>query len=96
MAAHWDGQHLDIAEQATQPQLIDQFTVSGSGGQLAAQTPLRAADVAYYYWTQGSKVVAADNGFDEVWCYGYPAGGDPIGLIPGFSSLIGVTVSKGK
>jgi hypothetical protein len=93
---HWDGQHLDIAEQASQPQVIDQFTMSGSSGQLVAQTPLRAADVVYYYWIAGSKVVAADNGFDEVWFYGYPAGGDPVALISGFSSPIGITVSTGK
>jgi hypothetical protein len=55
---------------------------------------LRAADVVY--WIQGSKVVAANNGFDEVWFYRYPAGGDPIALISGFSSPIGITVSKGK
>jgi hypothetical protein len=93
---HWDGQHVDINDELPQPQVIDQFTISGSSGQLAAQTPLRAADVVYYYWIEGSKVVAADNGYAEVWFYNYPAGGDPTALISGFSSPIGITVSKGK
>lgn len=102
----WDGEYLAICDIEPQPNVIKQFSISGSTGTLAGTTTLDGTKRVRQFWVpkfgggrinrQGTRVVAVDEADSVVRTWTYPAGGSSVKTIKqGISTPVGVTVSPG-
>jgi DNA-binding beta-propeller fold protein YncE len=76
-AVQWDGTNLAVGDQVSLngPSKIDQFTITGSAGQLVGTTDMTDSCDVLQFWIQGDTVIAPDDCGSTVKFFAYPAGG---------------------
>jgi len=85
----WDGQYVAVGDQAYEgghTSVIDDVSVSGSTGTIAATVALtQSCDVTQFAIVPGSSstVVAPDVCLNDAFVYAYPGGGDPTNTVTG-------------
>jgi hypothetical protein len=103
----WDGKYLAICDSGTPPNVIYEFSISGSKGKLAGTTSLTGSYGIDQFWLpkfgsgkinpQSTRVVAADQSAADVAYWKYPVGGNATKTISDKAATpYGVTVSKGR
>lgn len=93
-SVQWDGTH--VAVQDYEKSAIDEYSVSGTSGELAATTLLGSASYAVQVWIDGATVVGANATGGSVMYWNYPAGGAPVNTISGLQEPWGIVVSPAQ
>ncbi len=89
----WDGKYLAVGnEQST----VYQFSVSGGKATKQGTTSLGGAKAVYQFWIEGKDIFGADAGNGSVGVWSYPGGGSALKTITGFTTPLGITISRGK
>jgi hypothetical protein len=90
----WDGTYVAVGDQLGG--IIYQFTIANKKGTAKGSTPLTGSGQVVQYWIQTPNVVAPTANSSDAGIWKYPAGGNPVKTITGFSDPIGATVSVAK
>jgi DNA-binding beta-propeller fold protein YncE len=108
----WDGKYFAICDQGQQPNVIDDFSISGTTGMLKrtvtlddSVTPDEITISPFGYARRAfpgpKQIIAADSNYDNrkgyVWYWAYPQGGAPTKEITSqVRAAYGVAVSRGR
>jgi hypothetical protein len=92
-SVQWDGTYLTVTDQ--EAGAIYRYTVSGTTATLQGSVSLSGASDCAQTWIATGVVYCADAGNDDVEVFKYPAGGAPIAVLKGKSSLpLGVVAAQ--
>jgi hypothetical protein len=97
----WDGQHVAVGEAFSRLGKPMVYLTNGSGGEIVASVPLRAATVVFQFWIENKTLIASGefNQQGRVLFYRYPPKGNPTKIIngqPGAAVGAVVSVASGR
>lgn len=97
-AVQWSGTHLAIGDQGVDytGSTIYRFTVSHYGATETGSTVLGGSTDVTQFWITGERVIGPNHGpsSNDVSVWKYPAGGEPLRKLTGFSQPFGATLSE--
>jgi hypothetical protein len=90
-AVQWSGRYIAVGD--TDDDVIYRFSTRGTNGYQNGSTILDGGSYVLQFWIQGRSVVGPNAGTANVMIWNYPAGGDAIRTLTGFTDPVGAVVS---